>query len=156
MTILDIVFIPEFLEEDTTWALVPEFICDIIERNLLVFVVNLPAIWMLIKQVSTKSSDGSGGGTPRFSKWSSKYAFGSAERPHGHPYTEFPGRDGGIGLTNVVVKGGRDPCAEDDNIDLIPQQSSVLSNGQPLPKDQNIRVDKEFWVENHSEVTGQV
>jgi hypothetical protein len=50
--ILNIIFAREFLQqEDITWALINEFICDIIERNLSAFIANLPALWLLVVQL---------------------------------------------------------------------------------------------------------
>lgn len=55
MGILNIIFAREFLQqEDITWALIDEFICDIIERNLSAFVANLPALWLLVVQLRKK------------------------------------------------------------------------------------------------------
>ncbi|OKL64264.1 hypothetical protein UA08_00938 [Talaromyces atroroseus] len=55
--ILNIIFAREFLEqEDITWALINEFICDIIERNFSAFVANLPALWLLVVQLRKRAS----------------------------------------------------------------------------------------------------
>jgi hypothetical protein len=67
--ILNIIFAREFLEEqDITWALVNEFICDIIERNFSAFVANLPALWLLVVQLRKRapSSYGSGSSLPYY------------------------------------------------------------------------------------------
>lgn len=48
VAVLNIIFARDFLnQEDSTWALINEFICDIIERNFSTVVANLPALWLL-------------------------------------------------------------------------------------------------------------
>ncbi|TGO77631.1 hypothetical protein BELL_0097g00030 [Botrytis elliptica] len=47
---LNIHYAPAFLAPDATWALVNEFICDIIERNMSGVIVNLPALWHLVQR----------------------------------------------------------------------------------------------------------
>lgn len=56
---LNISYTTEFLQPDQTWALVNEFICDIIERNMSAVIVNLPATWHLVHRKSPGGSSNS-------------------------------------------------------------------------------------------------
>ncbi|CRG83866.1 hypothetical protein PISL3812_01222 [Talaromyces islandicus] len=55
VAVLNIIFARDFLDqEDSTWALTNEFICDIIERNFSTVVANLPALWLLVVRLRRK------------------------------------------------------------------------------------------------------
>ncbi|KAL9074298.1 MAG: hypothetical protein Q9157_004439 [Trypethelium eluteriae] len=165
---VSLAFTKEFKTEDTTWGLVPEFITDIIDRNLMVFVVNLPAIWILFRKLqkarASRNSQTEGthsSQTARLSTWFRKRLLSSSNRSKQHSYTEFSrdstsrdlesGNHGSNSISKVIVMGGRDPYALDDDDIPLRDHTRSQNDGQQQANPE-IKVERSVRIENESPV----
>ncbi|KAF2235271.1 hypothetical protein EV356DRAFT_531995 [Viridothelium virens] len=165
---VSLAFTKEFKTEDTTWGLVPEFITDIIDRNLMVFVVNLPAIWILFRKLqkarASRNSQTEGthsSQTGRLSTWFRKRLLSSSNRSKQHSYTEFSrdstsrdlesGNHGSNSISKVIVMGGRDPYALDDDDIPLRDHTRSQNDGQQQANPE-IKVERSVRIENESPV----